>query len=202
LEDGGKMIIDIFNSCERADAPCQKGKVRATTFGGVIFETCDGGSKYTFMARVDPRGSIPDFVVNVVAEGTMKVSKIEHRTKRGDKLNPPNTTQGKLKMLKEYFVDNKNPDGSDNGGLWPVDESIFGFKVEKGGGEKEKEQEERVERAGPSHPALLRPSLSSTKTGLLEAAKKKKSLGKVLADGIVVARSVLGYVFVFFGAFM
>lgn len=105
-------------------------------------------------------------------------------------------------MLKEYFVDNKNPDGSDNGGVWPVDESIFGFEVEKGEGEQEKEQEERVERAGPSHPALLRPSLSSTKTGLLEAVKKKKSLGKVVADGIVVARSVLGYVFVFFGAFM
>lgn len=69
LEDGGKMIIDVFHTCERADAPHQKDKIRATNYSGVIFETCAGGSKYTFMARVDPRGGIPAFVVNRIAEG-------------------------------------------------------------------------------------------------------------------------------------
>ncbi|GMI26831.1 hypothetical protein TeGR_g8519 [Tetraparma gracilis] len=174
LDDGRMMILDISKSIDIPEVPHMSGFVRGESYFGLKFEeTGDGGTKVTVLACIDPGGLLPTSLVNFVMEGLMK---------------------DELQNYKEYFIDRKAPDGSDNGGSWPDDESVCAYtNVVEGGLEDEESEEARNENP---ESAELR-SLAS-RSGTPAARQLETPPSKL--RGVRVLRMVLGWFFLLVGA--
>jgi hypothetical protein len=112
-DDGSCVYLEVLQSCE---APPEKGFVRATSYLGWKFEKEGDGTKATMLWSLDPGGTFPTFVVNFAMVQQLKL---------------------RLDAFKKNFIDKKKPDGSDNGGIWPESDNVFGWKEDGGedGGE-------------------------------------------------------------------
>jgi hypothetical protein len=139
--------------------------VRCESYLGCRYaKSADGlGTKVTLLASGDPGGFVPTSLFNFALLEQMKL---------------------RIEMYKAYFIDRKNPDGSDNGGDWPDDERIYSFKVdgEEGG--------EAGEKGG------------TTMKDLVASMTASQAAGPAKPKFIATLRRVLGWSFFFFGSCM
>ena len=164
------IFVEAMRSCVRDDTPHKPGSVRAETSSGYIYEPNENGTgtKVTIITCTDPKGNLPTSLVNHALRGAMEL---------------------RLKSIYSYFVERKNIDGTDNGGVWPDDEALYAFKVPG------QEQQAAVAGAVPR----MTTSHDHAATASLQEAADRPRVMTTKSNPSGVLRTVLGWFFLLFG---